>query len=273
MTDSLTSEFPQSTLSELKHALRQQVLSRRDVIDPAARGMRSLQICKKLERVLVSHFATNNLIGSTRYTPTIGLYHAMRSEVNLADLDEAMHARAWNACYPLMLQPGEVLTFDTLTDSLSPDTSSPDKTSTAEPPSSFLPDTPSSKTVSSYNAMAFFAPPRASQESTHLSSCTALTTETAQEILAHPLRRHNVKELEAAGFHFVAPSAIDALIVPLVAFDDRNFRLGYGGGNYDNFLPHVRKDCLVIGVAFEEQHTDAVPIEPHDIPMPSIIVG
>lgn len=268
MIDNLALKHSQGTLSELKHALRQQVLSRRDAIDPAARGMRSSQVCQKLERILVSHFAANNLIGSTRYTPTIGLYHAMRSEVNLADLDEAMHARAWNACYPLMLQLGEVLTFDTLTDSLSPD-----KTSTAEPPSSFLPDTPSSKTVSSYNAMAFFAPPKASQESTHLSSCTALTTETAQEILAHPLRRHNVKELEAAGFHFVAPSAIDALIVPLVAFDDRNFRLGYGGGNYDNFLPHIRKDCLVIGVAFEEQRADAVPIEPHDIPMPSIIVG
>ena len=69
------------------------------------------------------------------------------------------------------------------------------------------------------------------------------------------------------------PREIDAVVVPMVAFDAGNMRLGYGGGNYDRFLRELRSDVVVCGIAFREQEVEAVPIEPHDLALPKIIVA
>lgn len=71
----------------------------------------------------------------------------------------------------------------------------------------------------------------------------------------------------------VKPQEIDAVVVPMVAFDAGNHRLGYGGGNYDRFLPQLRGDAVVCGIAFAEQQVERVPLEPHDLPLPHIIVA
>ena len=71
----------------------------------------------------------------------------------------------------------------------------------------------------------------------------------------------------------VTAREMDAVVVPLVAFDGGNHRLGYGGGNYDRFLPQLRDDAVVCGVAFEEQRVGRVPLEPHDLPLPHIVVA
>jgi 5-formyltetrahydrofolate cyclo-ligase len=57
---------------------------------------------------------------------------------------------------------------------------------------------------------------------------------------------------------------IDVALVPGVAFDACGARLGYGGGYYDRLLPHLRPDCLKIGVAFDEQILEEIPAEEHD---------
>lgn len=49
---------------------------------------------------------------------------------------------------------------------------------------------------------------------------------------------------------FVDPLSIDMVIVPLLAFDRRGYRVGYGKGFYDRFLKTCRNDCLKIGVSF-----------------------
>lgn len=62
----------------------------------------------------------------------------------------------------------------------------------------------------------------------------------------------------------------DAIIVPLIAFDATLHRVGYGGGFYDRLLaahPNARK----IGVAFDLQEIPAVPTEPHDQKLDSVI--
>lgn len=43
---------------------------------------------------------------------------------------------------------------------------------------------------------------------------------------------------------------IDAVLVPLLCFDVRGYRVGYGKGFYDRFLKNCRADCLKIGLSY-----------------------
>lgn len=56
------------------------------------------------------------------------------------------------------------------------------------------------------------------------------------------------------------------LIVPLLAFDARGYRLGYGGGFYDRTLEGLRARgaVLAVGFAFAAQEVEAVPIDATD---------
>ncbi len=58
----------------------------------------------------------------------------------------------------------------------------------------------------------------------------------------------------------------DVLLVPLLAFDRRGFRLGYGGGFYDRTLEKLRglKNVTAIGVAYSGQEMDTVPRDAFD---------
>lgn len=89
--------------------------------------------------------------------------------------------------------------------------------------------------------------------------------------LDHPVRSLPASTLKDAGYTEVAPTDLDVVAVPLVAFDSAGNRLGYGGGNYDRLLPHLRADALVVGVAFDEQEVPTIPYEPHDLPLARII--
>lgn len=63
------------------------------------------------------------------------------------------------------------------------------------------------------------------------------------------------------------------LIVPLVAFDRRGGRLGYGGGYYDRTLQGLRAQgpVMAIGFAFAGQQDDQLPLEPTDQPLDLIV--
>ncbi len=65
----------------------------------------------------------------------------------------------------------------------------------------------------------------------------------------------------------------DVLIVPLLAFDARGYRLGYGGGFYDRTLEALRAagSVTAIGFAFDAQEVAAVPTEPTDQPLDLIV--
>jgi len=57
----------------------------------------------------------------------------------------------------------------------------------------------------------------------------------------------------------VDPSSIDLIVVPGAAFDVNGGRIGYGKGCYDRFLPQLRPDALVIGLAYDFQVLSRVP--------------
>ena len=55
---------------------------------------------------------------------------------------------------------------------------------------------------------------------------------------------------EPAGAEHVDPKVIDLVVVPLLCFDERGYRVGYGKGYYDRFLRYCRADCVTAGLSF-----------------------
>ena len=68
----------------------------------------------------------------------------------------------------------------------------------------------------------------------------------------------------------IAPSQLDTLICPGIAFSTSGMRLGQGSGYYDRYLANVVKARL-IGVSFDFQIYDELPSDPHDIAMHEIL--
>lgn len=62
----------------------------------------------------------------------------------------------------------------------------------------------------------------------------------------------------------------DVILVPMLAFDRRGYRLGYGGGYYDRTLAAL-PDARPIGYAFSVQEVPHIPVGPFDVPLPVIV--
>lgn len=58
----------------------------------------------------------------------------------------------------------------------------------------------------------------------------------------------------------------DAIIVPLVAFDNNLFRLGYGGGFYDRYIAKIQKKnkIFTVGIAYSFQRINKIPVNKYD---------
>jgi len=58
----------------------------------------------------------------------------------------------------------------------------------------------------------------------------------------------------------------DIILVPLLAFDRKGGRIGYGAGYYDRTLADLRKrkPAIAVGIAFAAQEIDAVPADSND---------
>ena len=84
----------------------------------------------------------------------------------------------------------------------------------------------------------------------------------------------------ASGPFGVAVPAVGAwcdptvLIVPLLAFDARGYRLGYGGGYYDRTLARLRAGggrVRAIGFGYAAQQVERLPVEPTDQPLDAMV--
>ena len=93
------------------------------------------------------------------------------------------------------------------------------------------------------------------------------------------LRRYTGRDdLQEGAYHILEPvgepftdfAAIDLILVPGLAFDAAGHRLGRGRGYYDHFLATHPEMCK-IGVCFDFQKVDEVPVDAFDIPVDRVI--
>ncbi len=76
--------------------------------------------------------------------------------------------------------------------------------------------------------------------------------------------------LEPVTSHFIEPGDIDCMLVPLLAYDQNNYRVGYGKGYYDRYFQrnfHGYK----MGLAFSFQYVDHIDYDVYDYPLDEII--
>lgn len=69
----------------------------------------------------------------------------------------------------------------------------------------------------------------------------------------------------------IQPEEINLVLVPLLAFDSRGYRVGYGGGYYDRFLPQTRPGCIKMGLSMFEEVGEIEDIDEFDIPLDACI--
>ncbi|QBM19072.1 5-formyltetrahydrofolate cyclo-ligase [Marinobacter sp. JH2] len=69
--------------------------------------------------------------------------------------------------------------------------------------------------------------------------------------------------------------SLDAVLFPLVGFDEQGGRLGMGGGFYDRTFAFSRVRPAMapklVGLAHEFQKVESLPIEPWDVPLHSVV--
>jgi 5-formyltetrahydrofolate cyclo-ligase len=84
-------------------------------------------------------------------------------------------------------------------------------------------------------------------------------------------------ELYPNGFGTLAPAETapvvepDLVVLPLLAFDRRGTRLGYGAGFYDRTIAAMTKRARLIGYAFAEQEMPMLPRGAYDIPLEAVV--
>ena len=70
------------------------------------------------------------------------------------------------------------------------------------------------------------------------------------------------------------PARADLALIPGLAVDHRGTRLGQGGGCYDRVLPRLRPGTPVAVLLHPGEHTsEALPCEPHDQPVPTVLTA
>ena len=267
---------------ETKKQLRSRVLARRDALPEEVRARKSAAICARLEQVLAEALAGAEGAGTAGVSaegtsradatgegaaPTVAVFASMRSEVDTRPFVEAAYARGWDVCFPCMVREEPAAGGSRTAGRADADEAGGSSVS-SEPRAGDVPRMPSGSRAAGETGGTSGSPQmrfyRVAREQLDAA---------AAGFLGAPLRCLACEALEHDGFQAVDPEKLDAVVVPLVAFDDAGRRLGYGGGNYDQLLPRLRDDVAVVGIAFDEQRVETVPCEPHDIALPPVVSG
>ncbi|MCK7459467.1 5-formyltetrahydrofolate cyclo-ligase [Idiomarina aminovorans] len=89
------------------------------------------------------------------------------------------------------------------------------------------------------------------------------------------INKYGIEEPELNAQNVMPLSEVQVLLMPLVGFDHQGNRLGMGGGYYDRTLAQWhngnRPNLSPIGLSYNEQQVESIPVESWDIPLPEII--
>lgn len=148
------------------------------------------------------------------------------------------------------------------------------------PPRPLLAKIEAGAAIALYHAAQFEAPTggyaRYFHEAGHTIALPHFANEGAQMEFRAYTDPHSETDLEPGPFGLVQPESDAALIspdivfVPLVGFTSTLARLGQGGGHYDRWLA-ANPNAKAIGLAWDVQLCDALPLEPHDRTLDAVV--
>lgn len=65
----------------------------------------------------------------------------------------------------------------------------------------------------------------------------------------------------------IKATSIDVVFIPLLAYDEKGNRIGYGKGFYDRFLSQCRPDVIKVGLSFFSAEEKILDVDEHDVPL------
>jgi 5-formyltetrahydrofolate cyclo-ligase len=65
----------------------------------------------------------------------------------------------------------------------------------------------------------------------------------------------------------IDPAEIDLVLIPLLAFDKKGFRVGYGKGFYDRFLKNCNDHCIKLGLSYFDPIESIEGTDEYDVPL------
>jgi len=85
---------------------------------------------------------------------------------------------------------------------------------------------------------------------------------------------YGIKQPKTDSSKALENDCLDMVIVPGIAFDKKNNRLGRGGGYYDRFLSTLPSHAATVGLAFDFQIVDSLSAkEEHDVPVSCVLTN
>lgn len=148
------------------------------------------------------------------------------------------------------------------------------------PPAPLLDLVPDGATIGLYHATPYEAPTASYSrffiEHGHPIALPRFASAEARMAFARHADPFAESDLQASPFGILQPSdEAEALVpevvfVPLIGFTDKGQRLGQGGGHYDRWL-EAHPLTIAIGMAWDSQLVDALPVEAHDMPLKAVV--
>jgi 5-formyltetrahydrofolate cyclo-ligase len=90
----------------------------------------------------------------------------------------------------------------------------------------------------------------------------AVVTDIDTAFVPGPLNIH-----EPSSGNVLLPVELDLIFVPLLAFDEIGFRVGYGKGFYDKYLADCRPDCIKVGFSYFDPVSILEDRDEFDVPL------
>jgi 5-formyltetrahydrofolate cyclo-ligase len=148
------------------------------------------------------------------------------------------------------------------------------------PPGPLLARIPAEAVIGLYHAAPFEAPAAAYArfflEAGHVIALPRFVARGSAMTFARHADPYGQSDLEVGPFGILQPEddaeplVPEVLFVPLVGFTAEGARLGQGGGHYDRWLAE-HPPVLAVGLAWDAQLCEALPTEPHDVPLDAVV--